>query len=433
MGMSNERRPAIDVARVLALAMVVAGHLVMAVIDRDPSGALRGANLLEINPGWSWVSVISPMPVFFVAAGYANAGSASHAAVGRLRTLVGLAAAVIATWSAAVVISEPFVGTGSVVGDGARLATQPLWFIAAYAPMLVTTASMTRRAASRPVAIALGCVVVVAACDLLRFAAGAPSWAGWPGFLAAWAVPWMVGEWWRGSVGSAPTAVRRREIGVGLALIAGGATLAVVLVRHAGYAASMLDVVEGARSNSTPPTLYTAAVAVAQAGVVLVAAGVLDRIGARWRSMWSRAGAASLGVYAWHLTALALCSALVAAGLPAPERFTVGWWLSRPLWWGAIIALTMVFVSITSKVLSRARPNGRGDGTSIIVADAGAPARWRIAAGTTTAATAAAAVGLHGPRTTGWAVGLSVGMTVAWGLLRDAKARAGRTSRGVGR
>jgi hypothetical protein len=52
---NGERRPAIDVARILALVVVVAGHLMLAVVDR-PNGELRAANLLELYPGWEWLA-----------------------------------------------------------------------------------------------------------------------------------------------------------------------------------------------------------------------------------------------------------------------------------------------------------------------------------------------------------------------------------------
>lgn len=40
------RRPAIDLVRAGALALVVLGHLSLAIIDRNPDGTLRGANVL---------------------------------------------------------------------------------------------------------------------------------------------------------------------------------------------------------------------------------------------------------------------------------------------------------------------------------------------------------------------------------------------------
>ena len=127
---SAERRPAVDVARVLALGLVVLGHLGLAVIDRA-DGGVRGTNLLELRPGWLWVASLSPMPVFFAAAGWANATTSPEAAAPRLRTLAGLGAVVVGVWTLGVAIAVVITGEAGVVGDGARIATQPLWFVAA--------------------------------------------------------------------------------------------------------------------------------------------------------------------------------------------------------------------------------------------------------------------------------------------------------------
>ena len=130
-----ERRAAIDVARILALAFVVAGHLAMAVIDHDGRGAVRGTNMLLLYPGWSFLAAAAPMPVFFAAGGWANATTSPRRAATRLRTLIGLAATVVGCWSIAVLVAAALRGGDpGVLGKGARLATQPLWFLAAYVP-----------------------------------------------------------------------------------------------------------------------------------------------------------------------------------------------------------------------------------------------------------------------------------------------------------
>jgi hypothetical protein len=103
------RRDAIDVARVGALAMVVAGHLLLAVIDRGPDGALRGANLLSLHPDLAWLSLLAPMPVFFAAAGWANAASRPLGAASRLRTLVGLGSVVVLVWYVPAVVERSSV------------------------------------------------------------------------------------------------------------------------------------------------------------------------------------------------------------------------------------------------------------------------------------------------------------------------------------
>lgn len=180
----NGRRPAIDVARILALGVVVAGHLVLAVIDRGPDGSVRGANLLALRPGWSWLAVLSPMPVFFVAAGWANLRSDLRSSADRLRTLIGFGAVVVTAWVGLVAVAWFVDGEPGVVSDAARIATQPLWFLAASVP-LVAAGPFVARAARRPVATIGWCLAVLVVLDTARFGGGAPAWIGWPGFAAA--------------------------------------------------------------------------------------------------------------------------------------------------------------------------------------------------------------------------------------------------------
>jgi len=145
------RRDAIDVARFLALTLVVVGHLTMAVIDRDRHGAVRGTNLLMLYPRWSVLAIAAPMPVFFAAGGWANATTSPRRAAIRLLTLVGMAIAVVGCWSAAVLIASLLrEGDPGVIGSGARLATQPLWFLAAYLPFAFWGRALSRAATVRP-------------------------------------------------------------------------------------------------------------------------------------------------------------------------------------------------------------------------------------------------------------------------------------------
>jgi hypothetical protein len=407
----SEHRDAVDVARVLALLIVVVGHLTLAVIDRT-DGSVRGANLLALHPEWAWVAAAAPMPIFFAAAGWANAGATLITGARRLRTLVGVAAVVVGSWSCAVAMAIAVAGAPGVVGDGARIATQPTWFLAAYLPFAAAGRPLARAAARQPVAVIGGSLAALAALDLARFGLGAPDWIGWPGFFLAWGVPWLAGGWWRDR---AATGLREQPIGLVLAMTATAA--AVVLVRTAGYAPSLIDAVEGARSNTTPPTLYTAVVGLAQVGVLLTVARGLDAAGRRWRRLWARAGEAAVGVYLWHLSALALCGGAVALGLPVPERLTTAWWLTRPLWWGAVVAVSVGFVTATAAV--RTWMQGR-DGTP-----GAGPSAPRAVAGIVLAATGAAAVGLRGPRTGLAALACSALFVAGWVALRGRRSRPG--------
>lgn len=404
------RRDGIDVARVLALALVVLGHLTLAVIDR-PHGEVRGANLLALHPGWALALAAAPMPVFFAAGGYANATASLEGSARRLRTLAGLGAVVVTSWSLAVAVAVLATGSSGIVGDGARLATQPLWFVAAYAPFAAGGRRLADLAAARPVASIAGCLVGLAVLDVARFAADAPEWSGWPGFALAWVVPWLVGGWWRDRDERGGLAERR----VG-ALLAVGAVLAgLVLVHRFGYAPALIDAVPGARSNTTPPTLYTAVAGLAQTGVLLMGARHLDRVGRRWRRLWDRAGEAAVGVYAWHLTALALCAAAVAAGLPSPTRLTALWWATRPLWWAAVLLVTALLVVATDSARRRLRSTASRAATS-------AAPRWRLVLGVGALAAAGAGVGLEGPRSLPAAAAWSALFLASWALLRGGRA-----------
>ena len=407
--MIDERRAAIDVARVLALGVVVLGHLGLAVID-TADGEVRGANLFELRPGWAWLALVAPMPVFFAAGGWAGLTATARSAGPRLRTLAGLGAVVVCCWTVAVTTAVVITGDAGVVGDGARLATQPLWFLAAYAPMAAAGRSLGVMASRRPVVLLTSCVVVLAALDIGRFALDLPDWVGWLGFPVAWGVPWLAGGWWRQRV--AAGSVNERAVGATLLVVFGAGGLA--LVHLAGYSAALIDVVPDARSNTTPPTLYTAVAGLAQVGVLITAADGFDMVGRRWRYTLDRAGQAAVGVYVWHLTAMALCAAVIAAGLPVPTRLSGLWWATRPLWFAAVLVVTAALVALTAA--------GRAGLAKRRVVRS-CPSTRRLWIGVVTMTAAAAAVGLEGPREPWQGLAWTALFAAAWLLLGGRRRR----------
>lgn len=405
-----DRRPAIDVVRIGALAMVVVGHLLMAVVDRGDDDALRGVNLFELAPGWRSLTLLSPMPLFFAAAGWANTAASVESAARRLRPLVGLAAVVVSLWYLPALIELVVRGERGVFGDGARLATQPVWFLAAYLPFAAAGSWMARMA-RRPGRSIGACLGLLAVVDVARFALGADEIVGWLGFLPAWAVPWLLGAWWRQAVAGTRD-VRRIEVLRGAPIAMLGASVGAVLVTRAGYSPTLIDVVSSDRSNTTPPTLFTAAAAATQVGLLMLAAGALDRLGAQHRRLVERAGEVSVPVYLWHLTALALCSGIVALGVPVPKRLTLGWWLTRPIWWAAVLATTAGLVALTAQsrtVLTRRAPQVRPTST------VGLRLVWL---GVALGATGAALVGVRGPATVVLATTAGALLVGGWKLLR---------------
>jgi hypothetical protein len=302
-------------------------------------------------------------------------------------------------------------GTPGVVAKGARIATQPLWFVAAYAPLAAAGRAMATTAARRPAIVFGVCLGGLAVIDLARFGAGWTRWIGWPGFYIAWAVPWFLGGWWRDRFERAR--LHERRTGIALALVAGAA--AVALVKVGGYSPALIDAVPAARSNTTPPTLYTAIVGIAQVGVLVTVAHLLDRVARRWRPFWDRAGEVAVGVYLWHLTALALCAAAVAVVVPMPRRLSGSWWATRPVWYSAVLALTAGLVRLTDLVRAGLR---RRRGVP------GPLSRGRAAVGVAVAAIAAGAVGLLGPTSIARALAWTALLALAWVMLRgDATGR----------
>jgi hypothetical protein len=407
-------RDAIDVARVGALAVVVVGHLLLAVIDRGPDGAVRGANLLSLRPDLAWLSLIAPMPVFFAAAGWANSQSSLRAATTRLRPLVGLTTVVVLLWYLPAVVERVATGERGPLGDGARIATQPVWFLAAYVPFAALGQRLAR-CAQRPALAVGGCLALLAVLDLLRFGSGAADAIGWLGFLPAWGVPWLLGAWWR-------TAAPGQERCVGAGLVVSAVLAGWLLVARLGYEPALIDAVAGRRSNTTPPTLFTAVAALGQVGVLLVVARVFDRVGGALRPLLRRARAVAVGVYLWHLTALALCAGLVAVVVPMPTRLSTAWWLLRPVWWAAVLAVTaaLVVASARAQVRLAARPM---------------VARWRsdqvVVAGVVAAAVGAAAVGLRGPASVPLAVACVALLLSGWWLLPAPAAPPARPPEGT--
>jgi hypothetical protein len=352
------------------------------------------------------------MPVFFAAAGWANAHASVVSGAARMRTLVGVATVVVVSWSTAVVVAGWVAGEPGVVADGARIATQPVWFLAAYLPFAAAGRFLAHAAARSPAVVIGGCLAALATLDVARFGFGAPGWIGWPGFFLAWGVPWLAGGWWRDR---AAHGLPEQRTGLVLAVVASAAAAA--LVHGAGYAPALIDAVDGARSNTTPPTLYTAVVALAQVGVLLLCAGALDTAGRRWRRLWDRAGEAAVGVYLWHLSALALCGGVIALGVPVPERLTAAWWSTRPLWWAAVIVVALGFVAATAAV----RGTIRGRSARPVE-----PGQVQAIAGVVLAAAGAALVGLRGPRTVPAAVACSALLLGSWLALRPADPRRQR-------
>jgi hypothetical protein len=139
----------------------------------------------------------------------------------------------------------------------------------------------------------------------------------------------------------------------------------------------------------------------------MMCAASLDSAAQQWRSLINRMGSASIAVYVWHLSALALCSGIIALGAPTPTRLTPLWWLTRPLWFAGVLGVTALLAMATSSVRTqlRTRPQHTHHCRTIEI-------------GVALAVIGAGIIGLYGPRTLPGATLATIAFIGSWWCLR---------------
>ena len=231
-------------------------------------------------------------------------------------------------------------GEPRLAADVARIAAQPLWFLAVYV-LVVLAAPFQRRIHRRHGAALLAALVgVVVLLDVLRLTEVAPGVAV-ANYLAVFLFCQELGFLY---ADGRFAAVRPRR-----AALAGGAALgALALLTGLGpYPVSMIGLPGQRISNMSPPTVVILVLGLAQAALLLAAHAPLARWLERPR-VWRATIVANLVVltaFLWHLTALiAAGAALLALGVPVVEPGTAAWWLERPLWLGAASVVLLLLV-----------------------------------------------------------------------------------------
>ncbi|MCB0947463.1 MAG: acyltransferase, partial [Mycobacterium sp.] len=156
---------------------------------------------------------------------------------------------------------------GPELDFGAWAVAMHLWFLGVYVVMIALTpvamAAHRRWGLAVPAALA----AAVAAVDLATIGAQLP-YLGWVNHLLPWAVLYQLGIAWHTGMlrGRAPV------------LLAGcSAAVLVLLVTVGPYPVSMIGVPGQTLQNTSPPNLAILALGIAQAGVVLAAAPLLNR------------------------------------------------------------------------------------------------------------------------------------------------------------
>ena len=346
------RNRVVDLLRVGAICVVVLGHwLIAAVVVRD--GALVPGHLLELA-SWThpltWVAQV--MPVFFLVGGYANALSWRSARArdvsyagwlrARLRRLLVPVVPLLVVWLVAASVAYAAGVPGGTLRTASQVALVPTWFLAAYVVVCAVapaTLWLWERLGWWSV---VGGVVVGGLVDLVSIGTDR-FWVGFANYVVVWATVHQLGYAW---LDGRLAGTRRR-----VALAGIGAVGLVALVWAGPYPVSMIGLDDAVVNNSYPTRVTLAFLGMLQAGVVLTLEPLLARWMARPRA-WAGVVLVSsriMTLYLWHLTAMVsvIGASMLLGGFGlGVEPLGRGWWLTRPVWWLVLGAVTLGLIAV---------------------------------------------------------------------------------------
>ncbi|PJN21447.1 hypothetical protein CG736_33435 [Kitasatospora sp. CB02891] len=363
----------VDLLRATAIVLVVVGHWLITALERGPDGSLAAPELMAAVPWTQRLTLVFQiMPVFFLAGGYAAAGSwsACHAEGGTaagwirgraLRLLLPTGAYLVPALGG-LLIAAAFGADPALLGMiGWALAMQ-FWFLPVYLTISALTPwlyAVYRRWGLRSVAVTAVAAVGV---DLVVLGAGT-DWAGQLGrlnYLLVWAVAYQLGFAWKGG---GPTT----RPWFGAVLVVGGAAGYAALVRFGPFPVSLVLVTGEEVSNTDPPSLAMLAWLFAQCGLCLLPAPLAERAlrSARRMRFVDSLGRISMTLYLWHMVpVLAAGAAFYLTDLaPEPMVGSGAWWAWRPAWILVLAALFCLLLAVLRPVdgvlirlAGRARP-----------------------------------------------------------------------------
>lgn len=346
-----------DLVRVLSLGVVIVWHSTLSLFHRSHTGVLGMPNPIGSYHGlWLLTWVLQVMPLFFIVSGAVNAdawdrhrrrgGSAGSFTTQRVVRFIGPLAVLAGLCAAAEIIARgcgygPFLSRHLVI-------LVPLWTLAllvAYAPATPLLAQAFRRWGVSTTVALVGAVVLSDLCRF-RFHVGL---AATVSTLLVWLLAYQLGWVYRSAVRAG--AERCREVGRPLVTI--GLVGLVVSTNIGLYPRSMVATSTDAMSNLLPTTVPIAALALLQCGVLLMLRPRLDAWLAGERT-WQRveaAGRYALPAYLLHMIAVvALVLVAEGCGVRFSGQPTAAWWLTRPLWFAAVLIVLAPLLRAAKRV-----------------------------------------------------------------------------------
>lgn len=345
----------VDLLRFASIAIVVLGHWLMAVVTYA-DGRLSGTNALVSIPKLKYVTwFLQVMPIFFFVGGFSNlvtldavarrGGRFADFIDGRVSRLLRPVTVLLVVWVPVTLALEFFKVPASTLKVVTKLVVQLLWFVGVYL-LVVALAPLLLRAHRRfglrvPPALAF-CAAIV---DAVALGAGIRAFAIL-NFAFIWLFAQQLGFFYAdGSFARWPSYVPP------LLSIAGFGGL-FAATTWGPYPSSMVGMPGDKVSNMAPPTLCILAVTCLLVGAVMTVRTPVTRWlqkPAVWKAVIAGNGVI-MTTYLWHLTALLIAVGVaLPLGFPQPAAGTAQWWLLRPVWFAANLAILAGLLAIFSR------------------------------------------------------------------------------------
>lgn len=195
----------LDLLRAVALAAVVVGHWLVAMVWIDDDGALRAAAVIDVAPVTRWLTwIVQVMPLFFLVGGVVNVRSwrAARRARGSYAGWVARRAArllrpttvVVWTWLGLAPLALAAGVERRLIVLGARSALVPLWFLGVY--LLIIALLPLLLAAWGRLGLWLPLLLTAAAAGVDAGALAAVPALTVVNYLIVWSVPTVLGFAW---------------------------------------------------------------------------------------------------------------------------------------------------------------------------------------------------------------------------------------------
>jgi fucose 4-O-acetylase-like acetyltransferase len=336
----------VDFLRALAILAVVCGHWLVATITRTRHGIEVGNVLSTVDALRPVTWLFQVMGLFFVVGGFSTRRTIEGRAVfdtggffaSRAERLLRPTIVFVVAWLLAARVLESTSIDARLVHSIARIAAQPLWFLAVYLTVtLIAPAQLAvhRRAPGLLIVLLPALVVAV---DTLRLSETVTA-LGVLNYLFVFAFAQEVG--FHLSAGWDRYRVRDAVV---VAVTALG--LLALLVTVGPYPVSMVGLPGAKVSNMSPPTVCIVVLTVAQVAIATACRAPAQRWLQR-RRVWTATVAANAGImtiFLWHLSAAAIVGGVLYGLDILPVPGSVGWWAWKLPWFLASITVLAGFV-----------------------------------------------------------------------------------------